>query len=169
MKLTLPWGNRGLRAAAVVLALAALAGVVTGREKPGLELAEARPAPQQAAAGAPAAAADIDLAKLQRPASPAAQGDPFAPRSFAPPRQPVRTARGEKPGAPPLPFTYVGRVTQDGVTEVLVTRGDELISVAAGRSIDGEYRVDAVSESRIAFTYLPLKAKQSLELEGTGG
>ncbi len=169
MKLTLPWSNRGLRAAAVVLALAALAGVVTGREKPGPELSEARPAPQQAAAGAPAAAADIDLAKLQRPASPAAQGDPFAPRSFAPPPQPVRAARAEKPSAPPLPFTYVGRVTQDGVTEVFVTRGDELISIAAGQNIDTEYRVDAVSGSRIAFTYLPLKTKQSLELEEAGG
>ncbi len=169
MKLIRSGSNRGLRAAAVVLALAALAGVVTGREKPGGELSEARPAPQQATAAAPAPVADIDLAKLQRPASPAAQGDPFAPRSFAPPPQSVRAARAEKPSAPPLPFTYVGRVTHDGVTEVLVTRGDELISVAAGRSIDGEYRVDAVSESRIAFTYLPLKAKQSLELEEAGG
>ena len=164
MKLTLRASNRGLRAAAVVLALAALAGVVTGREKPAPELSEARPAPQQATA-----AADIDLAKLQRSASPAAQGDPFAPRSFAPPPQPARAARAEKPSAPPLPFTYVGRVTQDGVTEVFVARGDELISIAAGQNIDTEYRVDAVSGSRIAFTYLPLNTRQSLELEEVGG
>jgi hypothetical protein len=167
MKLTLPRSNRGLCAAAVVLALAALAGVVTGREKPSLELVEARPARQEGPA--PTAVADIDLAKLQRPASPSAQGDPFAPRSFAPPPQPARAARAEKPNAPPLPFTYVGRVTQDGVTEVFVARGDELISIAAGQNIDTEYRVDAVSGSRIAFTYLPLKTKQSLELEEAGG
>jgi hypothetical protein len=165
MKLIFPRRDLALRAAGIALGLAALAGVVAGREKPSVELAQATPARQEAPAGA-----DIDLAKLERPAAAAAaQGDPFVPRSFAPPPRPARAAAAEKPSAPPLPFTYVGRLTQDGVTEVFVTRGDELISVAAGRSIDAEYRVDSISASRIAFTYLPLKTKQSLELEEAGG
>jgi hypothetical protein len=163
MKLTLPRRELALRTAAIALGLAALVGVVTGREKP-LELPAAKPARAEAAA-----LPEIDLAKLQRPAAQAAQGDPFAPRSFAPAPRPARGARAEAPSAPSLPFTYVGRLTQDGVTEVFVTRGDELISVAPGRNIDAEYRVDAISESRIAFTYLPLKTKQSLELDGDGG
>jgi hypothetical protein len=164
LKLAFPRRDAMTRAAAIAVALAALAGVVTGREKPAHEIVEAKPAREQAAV-----AVDIDLAKLERPASNAPQGDPFGPRSFAPPSPPARAAAAEKPSAPPLPFTYIGRLTQDGVTEVYVTRGDELISIAAGRNIDAEYRVDAISESRIAFTYLPLKTKQSLELEGSGG
>lgn len=164
MKLTLSGRDLALRAAAIALGLATLAGVVTGREKPALELPAAKPVRQEAAASP-----QIDLAKLQRPSAPAAQGDPFAPRSFAPPPRPAQAAAAEPPSAPSLPFTYVGRLTQDGVTEVFVTRGDELISVAAGRNIDAEYRVDAISESRIAFTYLPLKTRQSLELDGNGG
>ena len=164
MKLSFPRRDIAIRGAAIALCLAALAGVVTGREKPALELPSARPVRQEAAA-----APEIDLAKLQRPAAPAMQSDPFAPRSFAAPARPARAAATEAPGAPPLPFTYVGRLTQGGVTEVFVTRGDELISIAAGSNIDAEYRVDAISESRIAFTYLPLKTKQSLELEEAGG
>jgi hypothetical protein len=43
-------------------------------------------------------------------------------------------------------------------------RGDELLTIAAGQNI-GEYRVDKVSEASIAFTYLPLKTKQTMELQ----
>ena len=164
MKLIFPRRDLALRAAGIAIGLAALAGVVTGREKPSVELAAAKPARQEAPV-----AADIDLSKLERPGIPAAQADPFVPRSFAPPPRTARAEAAEKPVAPPLPFTYVGRLTQDGLTEVFVTRGDELISVAAGRNIDAEYRVDSISASRIAFTYLPLKTKQSLELEEAGG
>jgi hypothetical protein len=164
MKLALPSREHAARAAAIVLALVALAGVVTGREKPAHELVETRPARHESAA-----TGEIDLAKLQRPWSAAAQGDPFAPRSFAPPAPAARAAAAEKPSAPPLPFAFAGRLTQNGVTEVLVTRGEEIISIAAGQNIDGEYRVDAISESRIAFTYLPLKEKQSLQVEEAGG
>lgn len=154
------------RAAAVALALVALAGVVTGREKPTLEVVEAKAPRLDAAAGAP----DIDLAKLRRAPAAPPQGDPFAPRSFAPaPRPQAREAVAEAPSAPPLPFTYFGRLTQNGATQVYVLRGEELISVAAGRKIDAEYRVDAVSEASIAFTYLPLKVRQSLDLGEAGG
>ena len=38
------------------------------------------------------------------------------------------------------------------------------LTVAAGQNI-GEYRVDQVNEASIAFTYLPLKTKQTMELQ----
>lgn len=160
MKLVLPKGPLPRRALVITLALAAAATVVAGREKPALEVIEAGPAPAAKAAAAPA----IDLARLQRAEAPAPQADPFAPRSFAPP--PVRQAAAprEAPSAPALPFTYAGRLTQEGRTEVFVLRGEELISIAPGQSIDAEYRVDAISETRIAFTYLPLKTRQSIEI-----
>jgi hypothetical protein len=149
------------RAALVVVALAAAASVVTGREKPAIERVET-----QAARAEPvrAAALDIDLGKLRsRGEGEAVQNDPFASRSFAPP-QPAADAAPAAPAAPPLPFRYFGRLTENGRTEVFVMRGDELISIAPGRKIDGEYRVERIGERAIAFTYLPMKLRQSMEL-----
>ena len=101
-----------------------------------------------------------------------AQAQPFAPASFAPvqpaPERPSPqrvTGTPAVPGAPPLPFRYIGRLQENGKLEVLLMRGEQLLSVAAGETA-GEYRVDDITSSAIAFTYLPLKTKQSLDLPG---
>jgi hypothetical protein len=157
------------RPAAIALVLIAIAGAVAGREKPAIDRVEARPAQIEKAAAAP----DIDLARLRRSEANAPQNDPFAPRSFEPAVQhAVHHAVADAPAAPSapaLPFTYFGKLIENGKTEVFVMRGDELISIAVGQKIDGEYRVDAITESSIVFTYLPLKAKLSIELAETSG
>jgi hypothetical protein len=144
------------RSVITVAALALAAGMVAGRERPTLELVQER---------APAAAADdgIDLSRLNRGEATTPQTDLFARRNFAPEKQQVAKA-AEKPVAPPLPFKYFGRLTENGKTDVFVMRGEDLLAVAAGETL-GEYRVDAVSESSISFTYLPLKTKQTLGLQ----
>jgi hypothetical protein len=68
-----------------------------------------------------------------------------------------------KPAAPPLPFQYFGRLTENGKTDVFLLRGEELLSIAAGQKV-GDYRIDKVSDSSISFTYLPLKMKQTLDI-----
>lgn len=153
--------------------LAAAATMVAGREKPALE---ALPAPAAQPEQRTAAAPEIDLARLTRAAAPAPgagpsapRADPFAPKSFAPAPKPQQAAAREAPSAPPLPFTYIGKLIQDGRTEVFVLRGDELISIAAGQKIDAHYQVDWISDARIAFTYLPLKSRQMLEVPEAGG
>ena len=155
------------RTIGLVLALTAVAAVLTGRARPVPETQDSRGARAETAAIMPV----IDLSKLARAQPAAPQADPFAARSFAPAvaSQPQAEAKAAAPSAPPLPFRYFGRLTENGRTEVFVLRGDELISVAAGKAIDPEYRVDQVSETRIAFTFLPLKKRQSLELEEDGG
>jgi hypothetical protein len=154
------------RPAAIALVLIAIAGVVAAREKPAIDRLEARPPQIEKAAAAP----DIDLARLRRSEANAPQNDPFAPRSF---ERAVQHAGAGAPAAPPsapaLPFTYFGKLIENGKTEVFVMRGDELISIAAGQKIDGEYRVDAITESSIVFTYLPLKARLSIELAEASG
>lgn len=146
----------GITIGAVVLVV----GVVAGRERPTIDLIQERTTP--------VARADdgIDLDKLRRGDATMPQNDPFALKNFGAEQRPAapQPARAEKPSAPPLPFKYFGRLTEKGKTEVYVMRGDELLAVAAGQNI-GEYRVDKVSESSIAFTYLPLKTKQTLELQ----
>ena len=66
--------------------------------------------------------------------------------------------------APPLPFRYMGKLTQNGKTEVFVLRGDDIISIAPGQKIDADYRVEGITDSAISMTYLPLKTRQALEL-----
>ena len=145
-----------ITAAAVIL----VAGVVAGRERPTLELTETRTAAAVQTDGG------INLEKLERRESAALpQSDPFARPAEAEARPAAAPpTRAEKPSAPPLPFRYFGKLTEKGKTEVYVMRGDELLTVAAGQSI-GEYRVDSVTEASIAFTYLPLKTKQTMELQ----
>ena len=66
--------------------------------------------------------------------------------------------------APPLPFAYFGRLTENGKTEVFVMRGEELLAIAPGQTL-GEYRVDSVGDKSITFTYLPLKTQHALDLQ----
>lgn len=144
----------------IVPVVALLASVVAGREKPSL--------PEFVA---PAARLEtrleLDLSRLEnRAEGEGVKSDPFAQKSFAPPeaKAPERAAPPPKPTAPPLPFAYLGKVIEDGKLSVFLARGGENLSVSPGDTIGGEYRVDAVTESEIRFTYLPLRTKQSLPL-----
>ena len=176
LKLKQPLSRRGI---AIAVALVAVASLVMGREKPALEVPSPRPANDRMTAMAEKAV-DIDLSRLERTPHDAPQyngrrgtpqANPFAALSFAPPLPPRRVVRekAEPPQAPPLPFRYAGKLTQGGKTAVFVVRGEEIISIAAGQNTDAEYRVDELGPERIAFTYLPLKTRQSLELEEDGG
>ena len=156
------------RPALIVAALALAAGVVAGREKPAVELAaEAPRAVQREVQGAAglSADADLDLSVLERRGAAAPQADLFARRSFAPARTRPAAAAAPAPSAPPLPFRYIGQLIEDGRLEIILLRGSEHLTVAEPGALDAEYRVDALSESSIAFTYLPLKSKQTLDLQ----
>ena len=143
-----------MRIAFAVLILALLAGVVVGREKPTeLIIEKAR-----------TEASDFDLSRLERPEAAAPAGDPFAKRSFGAPAAAQAAAAPAKPEAPELPFRYMGKVIEDGKLEILLLRGDEHFSVAAGEKIGDQYRLDKVSASSLTFTYLPMKKKQTLEI-----
>jgi hypothetical protein len=137
---------------AVVLAV----GVVAGRERPALELFPER------AAQAPAAD-DIDLKRLRRGESSTPLADPFLRKSFEEQGRSSPSRPKAKPAPPPLPFQYFGRLTANGKTEVFVLRAEELLAIEPGQRL-GEYRVESVGEKSIAFTYLPLKTRQTLDL-----
>jgi len=149
-----PWKKN---AAIIAAAVTVVAGVVAGRERPSMEIIQEK--------AKPAADDGIDLGKLRRGEATLPQTDPFA-RSFGQPEKPASTkaAGVEKPVAPPLPFQYFGRLTENGKTEVYVMRGDELITLAPGQKI-GDYRVEQIADASISFTYLPLKMKQTLDLK----
>jgi hypothetical protein len=154
------------RAGIAVVALVMLAGVVTGREKP----AEAPVVEPVARINTKVEAVeDLDLRKLdvREKEMNLGSADPFAQRSFAPsapPQAKEGKSAPEKPVAPALPFKYVGKIIDEGKLSVFLTRGDDSYSVKAGESIDGEYRVEKITDSSVTFVFLPLKTRQELQI-----
>jgi len=87
--------------------------------------------------------------------------DPFAPRSWAPPPAASKPAA---PVAPALPYTYFGRMTEDGKTLVFLQRGERSYTVGTGDVLENVYRVDDITPTAVILTYLPLKQRQSLQM-----
>ena len=149
---------------AIVLAGAVLVvGVVAGRERSTVELIQENAA-ERAPRVAAASDADIDLGKLRRGESALPGKDPFVRPVPPAPKQAAQAPQARAlPVAPPLPFQYIGKWTEGKKTEVLVMRGEEILSLERGQTL-GDYRVEQVGDSAITFTYLPLKTSQTLEL-----
>lgn len=154
------------RAAAIVVALALLAGAVTGNEQ-----AVVPPQATEPPASPPAPvvdAGDLDLEKLTRRARAGEPVDLFATVAPAPsavrPVVAVAPVPAAPPAAPALPFRYLGRMGDGERQMVFLDRNGEPIQVTAGDAIEGLYRVDSVSDSLVAFTYLPLGVTQTLAI-----
>ena len=139
-------------AAITVVALVLLASLVMGREAPtpppDTPWSEARANP----VGHPGRRrATLDIERLQRekrssmadlfapPAPPApAAAAPSIARPVVPPR----------PTVPPLPFTYLGRMTEDRHTLLIVAVGDDAYSALPGETIDDRYRLERMETPR---------------------
>lgn len=114
----------------------------------------------------------LDLSRLRRDSIPV-RGDAFGPRNWdPPPPKVVRAARVETvvapppppPQAPPLPFTYLGRLDEGNRTTVFLAGPSKDHAVTTGAVIDGVYRVDEITPQRVVVTYLPLGQQQSLSI-----
>ncbi|WP_139248302.1 hypothetical protein [Janthinobacterium lividum] len=81
---------------------------------------------------------------------------PPAPKALPPPPPPPPP----KPSAPTFPYQYFGRMVDvDGRTVTYLTRGDTLIPIHARQLLDNTYRIDAVTDTQIVVTYVPLEEK----------
>jgi hypothetical protein len=98
--------------------------------------------------------------------------DPFAVHNSPapvppPPSAPVllQHTHDRAPSAPALPFEFRGILTDsDGRWLVQLTRDKDYLSVEQGEIIDSTYRVDALNEETLKFTYLPLDIVQYLAI-----
>lgn len=122
-----------------------------------------RPAREGSAAPGPAdAVLAVQLDLLERRAAPAPAGDPFGARSWEPEQPAVKRYVPPPPQAPPLPFTYLGKMVDDGKTTVFLTKEDRNYLVRVGETLDGTYRVESIAEEGLVLTYLPLRQVQTL-------
>lgn len=115
----------------------------------------------------------LDLNKLKR-GSAQKPADAFSARTWEPPPKKLtakeiaaQKAAAPPPQAPAVPFTYVGMLGEGDETTVFLAQGeDRNIAAKAGDVIDGTYRVDAITETAIQLTYLPMSQAQSLPIGG---
>jgi hypothetical protein len=119
---------------------------------------------QQLRREASADGAPLQLGKLARRAQGEPNQDAFAGRSWTPPPPTAVEAPPPAPSAPPLPFTYIGKLQEGetGPVTIYLTQGEQAYSVKKGDVIDKTYRVESIDTAHIVLTYLPLRIKQTL-------
>lgn len=160
--------NISPRAVLAVAAMTLVVSVVMGREnqRPTV-VALAMPATTPGARAEPGT--DLDLQKLGRSKNTEGVPDLFAPRAPLPPPAPeVGNTQPPPlppaPAAPPLPFTYLGQFIDGEKMEIFVARGEEHYSLEKGRTIEGQYKIEKITETAVTFIYLPLGTRQKLAI-----
>jgi len=96
------------------------------------------------------------------------RGQPFEARSWAStasPKAAVAVAP-PKPVAPPMPYRVAGQVSHDGVTQVVLARGDRVVTVQEGDRVEDNYRVESIRPDAVTLEYLPLGERQQIPVAG---
>ena len=105
--------------------------------------------------------------------------DIFAPTSWQPKRSPAGSAQSPfglgqaakpvpppivapPPTAPPLPYKYVGKITEGEITRIFLSKAEDNYIAEVGKRLEADYRVDRINDDAIELTYLPLGIKQTL-------
>jgi len=73
------------------------------------------------------------------------------------------------PRAPPLPFTFFGRLLDGDRRQVFLTHRNQTLIVGKGETFDRVYRLDRIEDETLHFTYLPLGQAQVLAIPGAPG
>ena len=94
----------------------------------------------------------IDTSATPLFAAPAPQAPRVAPAAQAP----------VTPSAPPMPYRVAGSVFQEGAQRPVLARGDAVLAVREGDTLDGVYRVEAVTADLVTLVYLPLGQRYEL-------
>lgn len=159
---------------ALAATLAATAWVATRPEDDAVAVVAAparRPlaAPTTAAAavaGAPAPAGAGREPWAEAPAAQLAAWQPPPPPPPPPAPAPVAAPPPPPPVAPPAPYQMIGRVveTEAGkpVEVALLTSPSKALSAKRGDVIDGQWRVEQVSDAGVRLTWLPGQLPQNI-------
>jgi hypothetical protein len=78
---------------------------------------------------------------------------------MAPPEPPA-------PTAPPMPFNYLGIYHEGKVHAAVLSKGDQVYTVAPGDVIDGTYRIESFRDKDVELNYLPLNIRQTVTSGG---
>jgi hypothetical protein len=95
------------------------------------------------------------------------RGELFPAQSWAPPPRPAPAAPAVNvapvaPAPPPMPYRVAGHVVHDGTAHVVLAKGDRVLTVRQGDTLDDGYRIESISQQGVTLTYLPLGVAQQL-------
>jgi Cohesin domain len=100
----------------------------------------------------------------------ALRGELFAVPPLPQPRVPVAAPEAPaKPVAPAMPYRVAGTVVHDGVSKVVLMKGDSVVTVEAGETLEGGYRVESIGRDEIVMLYVPLGLRERLPVISTIG
>lgn len=83
---------------------------------------------------------------------------PPAPVSAAP----TPSAPAAPPAPPAMPYRVAGLVVHDGKAEVVLSKGDRVMTVRPGETLEGGYRVENIDADGVTLVYTPLGIAQHL-------
>ena len=140
--------------------------VDTPRPAPALHDAVRSPEQKDPRADATSAViAIIDRSELAKTEASSVSADSllFAVRSWTPPPRPAATP--ERPSAPPLPFSYLGKEFDGSQWHVFLARQNAVLIVKADDVIEDTYRIESISPPIMTVLYIPLNESQQLSIQ----
>jgi hypothetical protein len=93
-----------------------------------------------------------------------AQGPLFGSHVWQPLPLSTAAVAAPPPVAPPMPYKFAGASVYNGQLQVFLAKGDSIIPVGLGETIEGGYRVEAIDERQITLMYLPLEQHQVIPI-----
>jgi len=88
--------------------------------------------------------------------------DIFAAYSWEPPKPAVAAVK-EPPRAPPVPFTFAGRLEAQGTPSYILAEGARMHVVAVGDKV-GEFRLQQAESNALVFTHVPTNLPSTLAI-----
>jgi hypothetical protein len=79
-----------------------------------------------------------------------------------PPPPPQAAPAPVQPTAPPLPFVFMGKMTDGERLTVFLVKDDRVYMSSAGEVIDGTYKLEKIESGQLTLRYLPLDTVQTL-------
>jgi hypothetical protein len=82
------------------------------------------------------------------------------PQSLAP-AKPLAPAQ---PAVPPMPYRVAGEVVHDGISHLVLAKGDDVLTVRPGETLEDGYRIESIAADGVTLVYRPLGVRQQLPI-----
>ena len=92
----------------------------------------------------------------ERSALPKPAGQPFRSQSWQPPAAKSVSGSSKEPTRPVAPYRVAGTVTYQAQPEIVLVKGNAVVIVREGDTLDDGYRVEAIGPDHVSLVYIPL-------------